>query len=304
MIFHLVTRTHRREPLFTPDLRDEIASLTRRIVGRTDARLLAYVVMPNHLHVMVRQGQLELGAVMQPLLRRIAGRVQRHHGFEGAVFERRYRDRICQSAEHAREALVYIHLNPWRARLCGDDLAYPWMTHDGYRPGADPVGFGIDPHAQLNLLELFAGSNRRTRNRLCDDYLRRIQWRMGEDRARDPAAVEAVQGPSAAPPFTLHGDDAWRRHFAPSFRDPILPARSLRPDLRDYLDSHVARFAPGFTVRDLRGSWLPRSLARSRARLIRSAADRGYGTVALARYFDISPTTVSTARHAPEHDLD
>ncbi|MFW6330926.1 MAG: transposase [Gemmatimonadota bacterium] len=83
MVFHLVSRTHRHEPWFEPALRPGIARLIQDTTGRTDAELMAYAVMPNHIHVLLRQGYDELKDVMQPLLRRVAYRVQQYHGFEG-----------------------------------------------------------------------------------------------------------------------------------------------------------------------------------------------------------------------------
>lgn len=298
MIFHLVSRTHRREPLFSPDLRAEVASLIQWMVGRTDAQLLAYVVMPNHLHLILRQGRSELSAVMQPLLRRVAHRVQRRHDFEGVAFERRFRDQPCRTADHVREALIYAHLNPWRAGLCGADLAYPWMTQQAYLPGADPARFGIDPHVQLQVLELFAGHGRHSRDEFCQDYSRWLQWRIDKDRARDATVRRSSSPETNPPPAAPGGEDAWRRHFAPAVRYDFEGGRKSVPDLRDYIAGQLPRVAPGCTAEDLRGSFLPRSVARYRARLIRSAAERGYSTGDLARYFHISPTTVSTAKYA------
>lgn len=298
MIFHLVSRLHRREPWFVPDLRGEVASLIRRMIGRTDARLLAYAVMPNHLHVALRQGQTELGDVMQPLLRRVAHRVQVRHGFQGTVVERRYRDRLCRTADHARETVMYIHLNPWRAGLCDDDLAYPWMTQDAYLSGADPVSFGIDPHVQLSVLELFALGEERTREGLCRDYLRWLRWRMSHGRGSTSGFAD-LDGLPPPPPESLLATRAWRRHFAGCVqRQGNGPVRT-RPDLRDYVMAQLPRLAPGYQLSDLRGSWLPRPAVRCRKRLIRAAAGRGYRTGKIARLLDISPTTVSLAKHGP-----
>src|SRR5690606_28499612 len=93
------------------------------------AELFAYVIMPNHLHLVLRQGEEPLWRFMQPYLRRIAIQVQRTHEREGRVFERRYRDRYCADADHLRTAILYTHLNPIRAGLCSDPREYPWSSH-------------------------------------------------------------------------------------------------------------------------------------------------------------------------------
>lgn len=288
MVFHLTSRIHRREKLIVPAIRSDVGRLIRTMVARTDAQLLAYAVMPNHIHVMVRQGPTHLGGIMQPLLRRVAHRVQAHHDLEGTVVERRYRDRICATADHVREAVVYVHLNPWRARLCGDDLDYEWVSHRAYLPGTDPTWFGIDPGAQLSVLELFAREEGRSRAGLCSDYLAWFGWRM---------AQEAQTEGSVRKPDTRVGDTAWSRHFRQGPGVSFDPDHTL-PDLRDFVLAQLPHLAPGQTLQSLRGSWLRRPAARSRARVIRAAARRGYRTGKIAELFDVSSTTVSTAKYA------
>lgn len=296
-IFHLVSRLHRREHWLTPPVRSQVVGLIQRYVARTDAQLIAYVVMPNHLHLLVRQGQAELAAVMQPLLRSVAHRVQRHHGIEGTVVERRYRDRACITASHVREAVVYIHLNAWRAGLCRDDLAYPWSSHPAYLADAQPADFGIDLLLQRRVMELFAQKDHVSRSDRCRDYLSWVEWRMQRDGECDSSGTLSVD-PLLHRPGTQTGDAAWVKNFVQQVPIEVQDERAL-PDLRDYLLGQLAGRAPDVPLDRLRGSWLSRPLGRLRAQLIRYAADRGYGTVALADFFDVSPAAVSRIRHAP-----
>lgn len=293
-IFHLVSRVHRSRRLFAPAIRSQIVQLIRRSMERTDAGLIAYAVMPNHLHLMLRQGRAELAAVMQPLLRSVAHRVQKHHDIGGTVVERRYRDRACGSAEHLRQAVAYIHLNPWRAGLCRDDLAYPWSSHVAYLPDADPLNFGIDPGLQQRVLHLFSGESHTDRDGGCHDYLRWVRWRMRRDAdIENGPAGDAGSGP---PPHTRAGDEVWLRYFIRLDPSDDHGGRSL-PDLRDFILVELARIAPNVTVDQLRGSWRPRELGRIRSKLIRSAGDRGFRTVSIAAFFEFSPQSVSRIRH-------
>lgn len=295
MIFHLVSRTHRREPWFDEELRTTIVEQIRRMVARTDAHLLAYAVMPNHLHIVLRQGRMELAQVMQPLMRRIALRVQRHHRFEGTVVERRYRDRACTTPDHVRMAIVYTHLNPWRAGLCGDDLAYPWTSHAAYLPDADPAALGVHPETQDRVLELFADRAHLTRGQLCRRYRAVLEWRMREDRYR--AALEAgLPAVAPHPPATTAGDRAWPHLFPVNGQDET-GIRLPQPDLRDFLMGLLSSFDLDLTIDDLRGQWRPHRIARARARLIRVAAERGFRTGEIARFFGISPQSVSRVKY-------
>lgn len=298
MVFHLTSRLNGREPLFVTGLRQDVVALIRRMMCRTDAGLLAYSVMPNHLHVLLRQGHSTLGSVMQPLMRRIALRVQAAHGLEGRVFERRYRDRLCASPDHVREALMYVHLNPYRAGLCGRELDYPATTHGAYLPGSDPESHGVDPDSQLVVLQLFGQAESRSRDELCGDYLRWLEWRIRQE--SDDHVAEDPAGEAGAVPDRGPGNRAWRRHFGHEIRaGEQRPNEPQLPDLRDFVVNWIGSPRLGYKVDQLRGSWLPRDAARARAEVIRAAARRGYRTGKIADFFCVSPSSVSMARHAP-----
>lgn len=294
MVFHLVSRTHGREPWFDEGLRTTIVELIRQMVARTDARLLAYAVMPNHLHIVLRQGRMTLSEVMQPLMRRIALRVQRRHGIEGAIVGRRYRDRCCSCADHVRSAIVYTHLNPWRAGLCEAPRAYAWTSHGAYLPGASPTDYGIHPEAQEHVLNLFADRPHLTRDALAERYLAHVDWRMLADRYRTDVEAGRPVGPLPPQPATVAGDWAWN-HLFPASGDGASDVQPL-PDLRDFITALLGSRAPGTTIAELRGPWRPRSATRLRASLIRAAAERGFRTSDIARFFAVSPALVSYAK--------
>ena len=309
-IFHLVTRTQRHEPLFVRPLRTPIVGLIHSAVQRTDAKLIAYAVMPNHLHIALLQGEDRLTATMQPLLRRLALLVQRHHGIEGRILERAYRDRACRDAEHARTVVAYVHLNPWRAGLCDDALEYPWSSQPAYVAGADPSGLGIDPELRRRVLALYATGAGRSESELCDDYRVWVhRWMQNIVARRSKGNEDPAQGAPQGPDVvigegrracTVAGDAAWRR----SFGVPLRPGRDdPRPhlDLRDFLLGQLGRLEPGLTLEQLRGSWLPRRPGRARMRLVAAAAERGYRTVDIAAFFNVSPQTVSRVKAAAPH---
>lgn len=293
MVFHLTSRMHRRERWLVGGVREEVASHIHDVLGASDADLLAYAIMPTHLHVMVRQGPEPLETIMQPLLRRVAISVHAHHRIEGSVVERRYRDTMCRSPEHIREAFMYVHLNPWRAGLCGESLEFQWMTHSAYLPGADPTKFGIRPGPSLEVLQIFAQAESRSRDELCRDYLTWLDWRMEQD--REPVDPTQEGSGAVAEPSSFWGDRAWQSTFGGTWGDGWEGERGL-PDLRDYALNQLAASAPGKTLDQLRGRDLSHADSRCRARIMGAAARRGYRTGAIARFFDVSPTTVSKAK--------
>src|SRR5687767_6239625 len=137
--FHIVSRTQGHEPWFLPEMKRVIEQYIVDGVASAGARLIAHSVMNNHIHVLLFQGVAPLGWVMQPILRRTALLVQRVHKVEGHVFERNFRTRQCESVEHVRNAILYIHRNPVVAKLCKSAVEYEFSSARAYE-GLAPCG--------------------------------------------------------------------------------------------------------------------------------------------------------------------
>src|SRR5262245_58757666 len=99
--FHLTSRTIGHEPWLAL-LRDDITGIFARGFAHSDALLIAFAVMHNHFHLIVRQGRAPLSALMHSICRSIALRAQSVHNREGHIFERRYRALPCLTPQHLR----------------------------------------------------------------------------------------------------------------------------------------------------------------------------------------------------------
>jgi len=102
-------------------------------------RLLAWVVMPNHVHVLF--GPMDGWTVAKIVAgwkkftaRKI--RDQRRDGGEGSgesVWHREYWDRYIRDERHFRQAVQYIHLNPVKAGLVGKAEGWRWSSASANR---------------------------------------------------------------------------------------------------------------------------------------------------------------------------
>lgn len=120
---------------------------------------------------------------------------------------------------------------------------------------------------------------------------------MRADRHR--AALEAGLPTEPLPPQpnATAGDQYWLSLFPTSAASVIGEADHL-PDWRDFVGNLLGAEAPGMTIHELCGPWRPRAIARVLARLIRAAAERGYRTSEIARFFAVSPGLVSQAKYS------
>jgi len=301
--FHLTTRLHRAEALFDPQLRTAIVGLLRDQVAVGDIELLAYAIMPNHLHLVVRQGKGRLSDFMQPLLRRIALLVQRKHVRQGYVFERRYHSEPCADPGHLRNAIVYTHLNPVRANLCGLPGEYAWSSHRAWLENAPAADGAADPVTLTKSLDLFAAGPQRTRAQVRADYLAYVTWtRNYELWLREIKAGNSV-GRSPPAPSVGQGDANWLLYFTPEQPDYNVPVASgeavpaeanpSRPDLDVIAKEQLIELELGIDLTIVRSRWGGAVYVRARHAIIRRASALGYRNAQIAAYLRISASAVA-----------
>lgn len=92
----------------------------------------AWVLMPNHVHLLLSPAGTPLTPFLHSLLTGYAIYFNRRHKRAGHLFQNRYRSILCQKERYFLELVRYIHLNPVRAGLVADikELGrYPWTGH-------------------------------------------------------------------------------------------------------------------------------------------------------------------------------
>jgi putative DNA methylase len=91
-------------------------------------QLQAWVVMPNHVHVLVDIWQTPLAAVILSWKRFIAREANKLLGREGTFWEREYWDNWIRDEEHRRKAVRYVESNPVKAHLAAEASAWLWSS--------------------------------------------------------------------------------------------------------------------------------------------------------------------------------
>ena len=127
-IYFVTATTRRRRAIFVDAAADAVVQAFSRLRDEQRAAVLAYVVMPDHLHALVEPGgDAEIGAVMK-YLKRIAGNQVRRLGHAGRLWEARFYDRVMRNEVELASAVHYIHENPVRAGLCARPEDWRWGT--------------------------------------------------------------------------------------------------------------------------------------------------------------------------------
>ena len=98
----------------------------------------AYVVMPEHVHLLVHEPERSTLPVAIQMLKQIVGRKLSPN--DGTPFwQRRYHDRNIYSPKAFTAALQYIHRNPVIRGLCAQPQDWRWSSCLHYLTGVDGV---------------------------------------------------------------------------------------------------------------------------------------------------------------------
>ena len=130
---HIVQRGNNRLPCFLDIVdRNRYLQLLGEALLATDCQLHGYVLMDNHVHLLVTPP--EIGAIwrtMQMLGRNYVGQFNARHRRTGTLWEGRYKSCLVADADYFLRCVRYIDLNPVRARMTDDPAVFRWSSCAG-----------------------------------------------------------------------------------------------------------------------------------------------------------------------------
>lgn len=136
-IHHVMSRGNARQDIVhDDDDRQRLIDDLERTVIRSGWELLAFVVLSNHLHLLVKTPQANLARGMQAFLSGYAHWSQRRRGRPGHLFQGRYKAELVEDESYYWTVSRYIHLNPVRAGLVSHPAAWCWSSYPGYAAGS------------------------------------------------------------------------------------------------------------------------------------------------------------------------
>ncbi len=111
--------------------RTDIAGLVEEAFRFYHARwygLLAWVIMPNHIHLLVKVGDTSLSKIVKELKRYTARKANKLLGRKGAFWAEDYYDTYMRDPEHELKTRRYVENNPVKALLVREPKEWPWSS--------------------------------------------------------------------------------------------------------------------------------------------------------------------------------
>jgi REP element-mobilizing transposase RayT len=120
-----------RNPIFfDPDNYLHCLRLVKRYTERYHITVIAYCLMPNHYHFLLRQdGEVSISKFINVLFNAYVQAVNRQQDRKGPLFEGRFRHVWVDREEYLTHLCRYIHLNPVAANLVSGPAAWPYSNY-------------------------------------------------------------------------------------------------------------------------------------------------------------------------------
>jgi len=131
--YHIIVRGNQRQNIFIDDEdRLEYIRRLKRYKQKCGFLLYAYVLMSNHVHLLLETPKEPIARIMQMMNFTYTQYFNKKYNKVGHLFQGRYRSYLCDKDNYLIGLVRYIHKNPVRAGLVKIPEEYPWSSQGEY----------------------------------------------------------------------------------------------------------------------------------------------------------------------------
>ena len=167
--WHIMHRGNNRSPCFfrPDDYRHYLRILSEQAILHACA-IHAYVLMTNHVHLLITPAQRESTANMMKLVAQYHTQyINRTYERSGTLWEGRFKSCLSREESYILTCYRYIELNPVRAGMVTHPDKYPWSSYG--RNGGEQFDPMLTPHQHYlgmgaTASGVFGSSSRPARN--------------------------------------------------------------------------------------------------------------------------------------------
>ena len=128
--YHVFSRGSNRRAIFRFDSdQADFLECLGRVVARHELECLAYCLMPNHYHLVLRTPDGRVSDAMKALNGRYSLRFNKRHGFDAHLFKNRFGAVAQETESQFLWTLRYVAWNPVIAGLCAVPAEWQWSSY-------------------------------------------------------------------------------------------------------------------------------------------------------------------------------
>jgi putative transposase len=127
---HIWCRGNRKHAIFVDDAdRDRYLALLAKATEKCGWKVIAYCLMTNHIHLVVRVPDGTLAKGVQILHGEYAQGYNRRHDADGHTWRGRYSSKRVDDDSYLLRVLCYVVNNPARAGMVANAADWQWSSH-------------------------------------------------------------------------------------------------------------------------------------------------------------------------------
>lgn len=216
--WHIIQRGNNRAACFyaADDYRQYLKILGEQ-ARRHGCAIHAYVLMTNHVHLLVTPEHADSASLMMKQLgQRYVQYINRTYRRTGTLWDGRFRSCLAQNAGYVLACYRYIELNPVRANMVEHPADYPWSSFRANgQGGKDPL---LTSHAEYTALGCEPAKRRRAYRTLFRAHMER-------------ALIDEIRAATNGN-FVL-GNDRFKEEIGRTLKRRVVPGQPGRPRRRD-----------------------------------------------------------------------
>jgi len=187
-LYHIITRGNQRQRIFRGRTDyQKYLQILESYKDRYPFFLYAYVLMTNHVHLLIEMRDVPLSKILQGINQSYTLYFNWKYLTVGHLFQGRYKAILCDRDAYLLSLVKYIHVNPIRIKRVKSLGMYPWSSHHAYM-GREGMKGLVDVDLVLGL---FSTRKREARRR----YRRYMEGEEGLTREQVYSTVDQrIQG--------------------------------------------------------------------------------------------------------------
>ena len=169
-IYHVMLRGINKQQIFfdEEDYR-RFLSIIKQCKKLSGFQLYAYCLMPNHVHLVLKEQQEELAIIMKRIGCRFVYWYNAKYQRVGHLFQDRFRSEPIETDEYLLCAIRYIHNNPVEGKIVKKCSEYPYSSYACYLEENSIVDKEFPLSLIINIDEFRKFHNKKERERLFID---------------------------------------------------------------------------------------------------------------------------------------
>ena len=131
--YHVYNRANARKSIYlTEHIYSYFIYLLDQLTEKFDFEILAFCVMKNHYHLLLKTNKSNLSEGMQFFGKYMAKKINEDLNTDGPVFKSRFNSIHINKERYLLHVSRYIHLNPVEAKIVSHPKDYQWSSFKDY----------------------------------------------------------------------------------------------------------------------------------------------------------------------------